>query len=42
VIDVDRYARLVACVTVGGADMSHAQVRDRQAVERYRPLSDCE
>jgi micrococcal nuclease len=41
VVDVDRYGRLVACVTAGGRDMSHAQVRDGQAVERYRPLSDC-
>jgi endonuclease YncB( thermonuclease family) len=41
VLDRDRYGRLVACVSTGGHDMSHAQVAGGFAVERYRPLSDC-
>jgi micrococcal nuclease len=40
-LDRDRYGRLVACVTVNGLDLSHAQVAAGFAVERYRPLSDC-
>jgi len=42
VIDVDQYGRLVACVTIGAKDLSHAQVADGFAVERYRPLTDCD
>lgn len=41
VIDVDRYGRLVACVTAGGLDLSNAQVVAGRAVERYRKLSEC-
>jgi endonuclease YncB( thermonuclease family) len=41
VLDRDRYGRLVACVSVNGRDISHAQVAGGYAVERYRPLSDC-
>jgi micrococcal nuclease len=39
-LDVDRYGRMVGCVSVGGGDFSHAQVAGI-AVERYRLLSDC-
>jgi len=40
-LDRDHYGRLVACVSVNGRDLSHAQVAAGLAVERYRPLSDC-
>ena len=42
VIDVDHYARLVACVTTGAEDLSHTQVAGGFAIERYRPLTDCD
>ncbi len=40
-LDTNHYGGIVACVAVGGCDLSHAQVADGFAVERYRPLSDC-
>jgi endonuclease YncB( thermonuclease family) len=41
VLDTDHYGRLVACVSAGGVDLSHAQVEGGFAVERYGSLSDC-
>lgn len=40
-LDTDSYGRMVACVSAGGRDLSHAQVAEGFAVDRYRPLADC-
>lgn len=40
-IEYDRYGRLVACVSVGGVDLSNAQFSAGFAIERYRKLAQC-